>query len=61
MDRLLRGDTEFTSEVFEVTEISMKTDIFIAVLGINMMTSRSPTHKSSCIGYTNAFWQICGQ
>lgn len=55
MDRLLRGDTEFTSEVFEVTEISMKTDIFIAVLGINMMTSRSPTHKFSNIGYINVF------
>jgi len=51
MERLLRGnkseDFQFTSEVFDITEIYTKTDIFIAVLGINMMTSHSPTHKSS--------------
>lgn len=28
-------DIEFTSEIFDITEINMKEDIFIVVLGIN--------------------------
>lgn len=40
---------EFTSEVFDTTEINMKIDMFIAVLGTNMMTSHGPNHKSSSI------------
>lgn len=58
MERLLweinSEDFELTSEVFDITEIYVKTDTFIAVLGIDKMTSQ-PRFKEN----NSCFWTNC--